>query len=356
MIIAAVILALIFLVLLQRVTAARGLKSLREEHFFSAGTAEPESPLEIILRFGNLSRLFLPFVRYEERLPEGVRVLAEGEEKKDHRGVSWLRGTTWLKARQTLERRIPVAFEKRGRYLLSDLHVSCGDFLGLQEENRRHRIQRELIVYPKAWPGGPWERVLGDFLGDVSVRRFIHEDPVLTLGFRDYTGREPMKMISWTRSAQSESLMVKQYDYTTDPSVMVILNMEYEGDDKEELLEVCCSLARSVCQQLEKQGIPYDFVMNARMQGSLQSHCFMPAGLGSRHFYTVLENLGRALPNTVCSCRQMLQKSLEGQGSGQGVFFITPARDAVFEQARRMLQGSYGCHLTGLVAEEARVS
>ena len=352
MIIGALVVAFILLALLQRVTAVRGLKSLREDHFFSAATAEPESPLEIGLRFANASRLFLPFVRYDERLPEGARVLAEGEEKRDSRGGAYLMGTTWLKPRQVLEKRIPVCFEKRGRYLLSDFKVFCGDFLGLQEEGRRYAGPRELIVFPREYPGGPWEKTLGSLLGDMSVRRFIFEDPVLTLGFREYSGREPMKMISWTRSAQNKGLMVKQYDYTTDPSVLVILNTEYEGQDKEVLLDTACSLARSVCRYLEDGGIPYAFVMNARMLGTLQKHCFMPSGLGSRHFYTLLENLGRAVPETVCSCPEMLRRSLEGQGAGKGVFLITPARDEIFEQSRRMIQASYGCHLISLIAGE----
>ena len=54
---------------------------------------------------------------------------------------------------------------------------------------------------PRDWADSSAD-VLSGFLGDVSVRRFIYEDPVLTTGFREYTGREPMKHISWTQSAR----------------------------------------------------------------------------------------------------------------------------------------------------------
>ncbi len=361
MILAALILALIMIALLQRETAARGLKSLREEHDFSERVTEPLSPVELILRFSNRSRLPIPFLRYEERLPEGAELTEQtGAERNhggadpNHRGGAYASGTLWLGPRKSRELHIPLRFEKRGRYLLSDLKVYCGDFLGLTEEGRRLETLREIVVFPQAYPQGDWEKLLGDHLGDVSVRRFIFEDPVLTLGFREYTGREPMKMISWTRSAQNNALMVKQYDYTTDPSVTVMLNAEYEGDDKEDLFELCCRLARSLCRQLEQQGIPYGFAMNAFPQGAHHPACFLPPGLGQWHFLTVLEYLGRALPETVCSCREMLQKSLEGQGGGKGVFLITPARDEVYRQAEQLARGSYGCFMSSLTAREVK--
>lgn len=361
MILAAVILALILIALLQRETAARGLKSLREEHDFSERVTEPLNPVELILRFSNRSRLPIPFLRYEERLPEGAELTEQtGAERNyrgadpNHRGGAYASGTLWLGHRKSRELHIPLRFENRGRYLLSDLKVYCGDFLGLTEEGRRLETLREIVVFPQAYPQGDWEKLLGDHLGDVSVRRFIFEDPVLTLGFREYTGREPMKMISWTRSAQNNALMVKQYDYTTDPSVTVMLNAEYEGEDKEELFELCCRLARSLCRQLEQQGIPYGFAMNAFPQGAHHPACFLPPGLGQRHFLTVLEYLGRALPETVCSCREMLQKSLEGQGGGKGVFLITPARDEVYRQAEQLARGSYGCFMSSLTAREVK--
>lgn len=355
MILAALILALIMIALLQRETAARGLKSLREEHDFSERVAEPLSSVELILRFSNRSRLPIPFLRYEERLPEGAELTEQTGAERNHRGGAYASGTLWLGPRKTRELHIPLRFEKRGRYLLSDLKVYCGDFLGLTEEGRRLETLREIVVFPQAYPQGDWEKLLGDHLGDVSVRRFIFEDPVLTLGFREYTGREPMKMISWTRSAQNNALMVKQYDYTTDPSVTVMLNAEYEGDDKEELFELCCRLVRSLCRQLEQQGTPYGFAMNAFPQGAHHPACFLPPGLGQRHFLTVLEYLGRALPETVCSCREMLQKSLEGQGGGKGVFLITPARDEVYRQAEQLARGSYGCFMSSLTAREVKV-
>ena len=91
MMLAAIIVALMIVALLQRETAARGLKSLREEHDFSETVAEPLSPVELILRFSNRSRLPIPFLRYEERLPEGAVLTEPAEEERNHRGTERIR-------------------------------------------------------------------------------------------------------------------------------------------------------------------------------------------------------------------------------------------------------------------------
>ena len=352
MILAALVLAVVMLLLLQRYAASQGLRQLEEDHALSASTVEPEESTELILTLINHSGWFLPYIRYREMLPEGILPAEEtAGAVTDQRGVTYLNGTTWLRPRQILEKRIPVRGTRRGRFLFSHLQVSAGDFLGLEDESRSFGALRELIVFPRTLPMEKLEPVLGGFLGDRSVRRFLFEDPVLTLGFREYTGREPMKRISWTQSARQAELMVKNYDYTMEPSVLVLLNTECEAEDKEAVLEVCFSAARTVCESLEKQNIPYDFAMNASMAGALQQTCYIPEGLGGRHFSAVLESLGRATYHTVCSCRHLLRRNLEGR-SGKGVLFVTPERNEDYLRAEVLLQGEMGCLMTGVIARE----
>ena len=350
------IVLLIFIALLlflERYSAARGLEQLREEHSLSTSLTEPDEPLELILRFANRSRFFIPFLRYREKLPEAAAVPDEMEDvKKGDRDEIFVSGTTWLKPRQTVEKRFPITFTRRGRFVLDSLKVSCGDFLGLKDETRSSGTLQEIVVVPKPLEGADAARIFGGFLGDISVRRFLFEDPVLTLGFREYTGREPMKMISWTQSARRRELMVKNYDYTMEPSVLVLLNIEYKGEDAPERIERCCSAGRSVCESLEKQNVPYDFAMNALMRGSMQASCYIPEGLGERHLTGILECLGRASYETVCSCTALIRRTLEGRGAVRGVLFITPAKDAVLAAAKELLEGQFGCPVTVITAGE----
>ena len=80
------------------------------------------------------------------------------------------------------------------------------------------------------------------------------EDPVLTIGYLDYTGREPMKKISWMHSAKVGKLMVKNSDYTVDANAAIVLNLA-SGSAKEK--EKCLEIVRTVCEKLEEEKIPY---------------------------------------------------------------------------------------------------
>ena len=111
--------------------------------------------------------------------------------------------------------------------------------------------------------------LLGSFLGDYSVQRYLYEDPVMTAGYREYTGREPMKQISWKQSAHSMGLMVREYDHTVEPVLTLLLNVETAQERKEPVLETCYSLARTVCQELEDKGIKYVFCTNAAQAGAV---------------------------------------------------------------------------------------
>ena len=59
-----------------------------------------------------------------------------------------------------------------------------------------------------------------------------------------------MRAISWTRTAQTGTLQVKQYDYTAERHIVVLLNTE---GAEEKQLEECLRLTRSVCEKLEQR-------------------------------------------------------------------------------------------------------
>ena len=88
-------------------------------------------------------------------------------------------------------------------------YLEAGDLLGLNVSVSSTEGNKTIICTAPMAESDPPVNVLGGFLGDISVRRFIMEDPSLLVGYRDYTGYEPMKKISWIQSAKTGKLMVK---------------------------------------------------------------------------------------------------------------------------------------------------
>jgi uncharacterized protein (DUF58 family) len=251
-----------------------------------------------------------------------------------------------LRGRRSVTRKVTLSFDKRGVYYLGNYHLSAGDLLGFREA-RCHGDGQKVVVMPHHSHQKTALDAVGGFLGDVSVRRFILEDPILTTGFRDYTGREPMRAISWTRTAQSGSLQVKQYDYTAERHVMVLLNTE--GADEKQL-EECLRLTRSVCEKLEQQKIPYGFCTNTNLPGPMGKVRFLVEGMGERHLNTILYGLACADGTCFYSFRHLTRQTLKRRKSSEAYIVITPddkgsAHTCIQELSNAM--GTPACVLKG---------
>lgn len=256
----------------------------------------------------------------------------DGEEnvlRTDILGRQSISLSTWLGPRQRFSRSIYLKAVRRGRFLVGDVTVYGGDFLGISEEGQQFSRFLEVVAIPRQAAGREIEQIAGGFPGDISVNRFLYEDPVLTVGYRDYTGREPMKMLAWTQIARTGRLMVKQYDYTLETSVMVVLNVECRSQETETKpqIEAAYRLARSVCEQLEEQGIQYSFHTNAVTAGDFASWQSVGEGLGEHHLAHILEGLGRGLGQAAISCDVLLEQAIRSSDSTRGLMFITPEED-----------------------------
>lgn len=187
-----------------------------------------------------------------------------------------------LMPHQSCTGRVSFRVSRRGLHTFGAYYVETGDYLGIKTSLRTAEGEERVVCTAHNWEEEPEFNPYGGILGDVSVRRFIHEDPCLITGYRDYTGREPMKQISWRQTAKTGRLTVKQQDHTSDTDVAVLLNME---GGNAEALETCLNITRSVCEKLESRKIPYVF----RSNGDLWD---MPEGIGRSHLFPILRSLG----------------------------------------------------------------
>jgi len=279
-------------ILFQYLSLKHALEDLHYSYEPSSLLSAPEEVFDMVTTLHNNSRRFVPYVRLIESMPNSASVYLDGAVIEDYKFMNetWHISKLFLMPKSTVVRKFPISFPTRGRYTFSGCDLKVGDFLGLKEESTRIDSRCEVVVYPKAADFNYVITQLGGFFGDMSVRRFIIEDPILTAGFAEYTGREPMKAISWPQSAKSGRMMVKTFDYTTELSVSLVLNIE--GDDDE--IEKSLSLTHTVCRILEKKRIKYNFYSNLIPSGAKNAWTYIAEGLGSRHFQLILEGLGRA--------------------------------------------------------------
>ena len=287
---------------------------------------DPGEKFHLIIELKNKSKFPIYFIKVKTNfstefdVDSEVNIAAKKYGVHD-RSVSF---STWLKAKQTVKLKVPVSISTRGRYVLQNPTLFFGDFLGLKETRKELHFFREVVVAPDIYETEEVKQILGKYLGEYSVRRFLYEDPVLTIGFRDYSGREPMKMISWKQSAQRQTLMVKEYDHTVEPALSVLVNVETEAKEDSDFIEHTYKLARSVCSNLEARGISYDFYTNAQIAGNLHHQHVVNEGLGARHFTKVLELLGRSMQVHVLSYTELLKLAHDTGGHKRGLVIVSP--------------------------------
>ncbi len=336
--------------LLQKFLIGKDLEQVEGDHWPDTPVVEQDEVFHICVQVKNRSRRFVPFLRIRESFEEGLEPL-DSDAPPDHRGERHVEFTTWLRPRQGLKRELPAVVHRRGRFVLRQFELQSGDFLGLSERSKTCGRFNEVVAAPKELTMERLDEMFGGFMGDVSVNRFILEDPVLTLGYREYTGREPMKMISWSQSARTGDLMVRKYDYTMEPTVAVVLNADRGHGADEESLETCFSLARTVCAMLERRGVKYSFASNCVLAGAPTDPGATGEGLGQRHFMGVLEHLGRATYSQNLSLERLLEKEVE-RGTAAGRILITPGGEGEPTRTMARLREASGGNLLVLRASE----
>ena len=237
---------------------------------------EPGELMTFTYRIGSTAFWPIPSVSVSFHFLNAIELREEdGEAEADGQPRTVFSRETSLLPHRVLRGTVRISCRERGVHSLGRIYVETGDFLGLRPVVRAFDIPLSVICTAAPVEERVEVQPLGGFLGDVSVRRFILEDPSMILGYREYTGAEPMKSISWLQTARTGRLMVKKHDFTVDTDVAVLLDVEACHQAE---AERCLSLVRTVCDALERRQIPYTVLSNgdlqSRQKGVGRAHCF----------------------------------------------------------------------------------
>ena len=272
-----------------------------------------------------------------------IEILEEGWEEKLDGGVRTLYSRdTGLMPRRVLRGTIPLSCTARGDHPLGRVYLETGDFLGLHPVVRAFDIPVSVIC--TAAPAEIDRKVepIGGLLGDVSVRRFIMEDPSIILGYREYSGVEPMKSISWLQTARTGRLTVKKHDFTVDTDIAIVLDIEACRQNE---AEHCLSLVRTVCDELERQKIPYSLFSNGDLQSPLK-------GVGRAHCFEIQRRIGVSRFVRRLGISSVLARCA-ADNARRGYILIAPKLTDEIRSGLRMLQSTFGSRVLVLTGKEA---
>lgn len=318
---------LIFTFLLNEISFRFGFKDLVYDVTTDKRYYEVDEDILLTPVIENRKILSVPFLQVEETFEKGIA--------PPHHQYSLL-----LFPYQRVRRTYALKGIRRGRHRIKPAILRAGDFLGFKDQYKVFEVDRSIVVYPEKRPLKEAIQPYGSLYGDISVKRWIVEDPLMIAGLREYTGTESQKYIHWPSSLRHDTLMVKQFDFTTDSTAVVLLNLEsakpYWKDADEPAMEEAIVIARSLLEAFAKEKVPYGFASNAYNFSSKLSkgHYYHP-GTSPRSLEKYLQILGEMNYVIATSFEDTLKEMARLQGGYNVIVIVTPR---IFDSYLRPIQ------------------
>jgi uncharacterized protein (DUF58 family) len=173
----------------------------------------------------NYNLLPVPWMRVDDTFPDSLSLTDRELKPSNVPGRAMLSHLVSLGPRERVRWTYEIDCNRRGFYFFGPTDIQSGDVFGFFTNQQRLKTSDRLIVYPQVRPlpelGFPGK----DPFGDKSDVRHIVEDPVRTIGVRDYHPEDTIKRIHWKASARCAELQVKVYEPTITQQLVVFLNV-----------------------------------------------------------------------------------------------------------------------------------
>ena len=277
----------------------RGLKKVEYSRQFSRRDAYAGDEVELSETLANRKLLPLPWLRIESMMPAGLRFgqqanldMSSGQVYQNHKSLFSLMPYT------RIIRTHKVVCEKRGFYPLKSATMAAGDLLGIPAAVMQLSAPAELIVYPRPADLDEVTIESNSFLGEVTVRRWIVDDPFLVSGVREYRYGDALSRVNWKATARSGRLQVQQRDFTADPRLVLLVNMEVDEHmwgavTDPDMIERALSIAAALAGEAIGRGIPVGFGSNGWETGKEQVAVRVESEAGSGHLALLLETMAK---------------------------------------------------------------
>lgn len=247
-----------------------GLRFLSYRRGFSRKGGFVGERVELTEVLENRSPLPVPWLRAESRISRHLRFgAAEAPDEHDVSADMYHRSLFFLSGFSRITRRHPVALLHRGYFSAGSVALSSGDLFGLRVASRQLDTGAQIAVYPRLLDAQEIPPMCRRFLGELLVKRFIQPDPFMANGIRPYQPGDAPRDVNWRASARMDELCVNTFDFTADPSLLVVLNVQLAEHQWGELSEIqlegvewSVSLAQALCLQALEGGAKAGFAAN----------------------------------------------------------------------------------------------
>lgn len=251
-------------------TRKRGFDNLQISRSIDKNRVNPGEEFTLTTIIENNKRLPISFLTLSEKMPEAIEFISDSNQFKDGSDLWHLSKYTisWYERKRRIYK---LKCNKRGAYILRDINVTVGDIFGFSAESSLREDFLELLVYPKLISVKSFQFANTNLQGDDYVKRWIHKDPLYIKGIREYNVEDRMKDIHWKSSLKMDKLMVKEYDFTSDRDLTILVNGQcgepHWGTIQPGLIENGIKVAASLAAIAIKEGVATGMWTNCQLVG-----------------------------------------------------------------------------------------
>lgn len=323
---------------LEYISLRSGTSSVETSYTLSDQRIEPGREVELITSVRNTSWMPISYYSVQTSFPMLTEFPQDASVSRElHSKV--LTDIYRLWSRQRIVRRVPFRIEKRGVHSVIGKQVQHGDFFGLQTSSDYLAQRREVLVYPRRLENSRLLEALGSYFGEISARRWLIRDPIIHIGVREYTGNEAMRTISWSQTARRGELMVREFDYTRSMNCCVLFCLDGLRYDESELLDLCCSAVRTICEELAAKGVDVQLYTNAALIG-YPAGTYRKCVAAQGKMTDALDLLARATTECMFPAEKMAAECLERDGDNSAFLLLAPRANESTEEALALLNRS----------------
>jgi uncharacterized protein (DUF58 family) len=255
-----------------RLWESHGLDKVVYERKLSAARVFCGEEIHLESRITNGKPLPLPWISVEDEIPHALNMLTGKASPSPNPGRMEITNLFPLMWYEKVTRRYRVGCPVRGFYTFGPTRIATGDILGLVDIDERLSKTDDLIVYPKIVPLDKLGIPSTNLFGEVRGKRRIFEDPILTLGIRDYQSGDSLKRIHWKSTARSGRLQTKLFEPSTTMDMGIFLDVRTTMPPMwgtfPQLTELGIVAAASLCYHAMLEGFRVGLYVNEwRYQG-----------------------------------------------------------------------------------------
>ena len=223
----------------------------------SASRAFVGERLSVTVMVTNQKLLPVGWLRCDDLFPESLPLVDHALNPSGVPGRTLLSHLVSLGPYERMRWMYEMDCTQRGFFFFGPTDVATGDIFGFFRRQQRLKMPARLIVYPRVRPlaelGFPGKNPFGER----RTVRHIVEDPMHTVGIREYHPEDSIKHVHWKASARQGELQVKVYEPTITHQLVVFLNVasfaqSWRGvipERQEQVISVAASIAYHAVQR-----------------------------------------------------------------------------------------------------------